>query len=129
MPPPSNIKQVQSINGCLTSLRRFISKLAEISLPFFQALKESVKVKGIIWNLACQEAFDSLKQYLSTPTPPVLSRHVFGEPLYLYLVVASKAVSFYLLRKEDDKQFPIYYVSHVLRDAEVRHPTIEKMAY
>lgn len=36
MPPPSNTKQIQSLNGCLTSLRRFISKLAERSLPFFQ---------------------------------------------------------------------------------------------
>lgn len=43
MPPPSNIKQVQSLNGRLTSLRRFISKLAERSLPFFQALKEAGK--------------------------------------------------------------------------------------
>lgn len=32
MPPPSTSKQIQSLNGCLTSLRRFISKLAERSI-------------------------------------------------------------------------------------------------
>lgn len=64
--PPSNIRQIQSLNGCLTSLRRFISKLAERSLPFFQALKQASKIKGILWTPTCQEAFDSLKQYCWT---------------------------------------------------------------
>lgn len=108
-------------------MRRFISKLAERSLPFFQDLKEAGKIKGILWTSACQEAFDSLKQYLSTP--PVSSRPVTGELLYLYLTVASEAVSSCFLREEDDKQFPVYHVIHVLRDTEVRYPTIEKVAY
>lgn len=125
--PPSNIKQVQSLNGYLTSLRRFISRLAEMSLSFCQALKEAGRIKGILLTSACQEAFDSLKQYLSIP--PILSRPVPEEPLCLCIAVGFESVSSCLLGKKDDKQFPVYYVSHVLRDAKIRYQTIEKVTY
>lgn len=127
MLPPSTPKHIQSLNECLTSLRRFISKLSEKSLPFFEALKGVSKSKEIEWTSTCQQAFESLKVYLTSP--PVLSRPVSGEPLYLYLAVAEEAVSSCLIREEDGKQLPIYYVSHVLRNAEVRYPMIEKVAY
>lgn len=67
MQPPSTPKHIQSLNGCLTSLRRFISKLFEKSLPFFEALKGVNRSKEIEWTSTCQEAFDSLKRYLTSP--------------------------------------------------------------
>lgn len=91
MPSPSSIKHIQSLNGCLTSLRLFISRLAEGSLPFFQALKDAGRVKGITWTSACQEAFVSLKKYLSSLS--IMSRPVPGEPFCLYLTIALEAVS------------------------------------
>jgi hypothetical protein len=39
MKVPKNIKDVQKFTGRLAALNRFISKLAERSLPIFQALK------------------------------------------------------------------------------------------
>ncbi|KAL0367030.1 UNVERIFIED_CONTAM: Ribonuclease HI [Sesamum radiatum] len=51
-----------------------------------------------------------------------------GETLYLYLSVAPQAVSSVLLREEEEKQLPIYYVSKVLNGAEGRYTPIEKMA-
>ncbi|KAL0462137.1 UNVERIFIED_CONTAM: hypothetical protein Slati_0101300 [Sesamum latifolium] len=48
--------------------------------------------------------------------------------LYLYLSVAPQAVSSILIREEDGKQLPIYYVSKVLNGAERRYTPIEKMA-
>lgn len=61
--------------------------------------------------------------------PPILSRPLSGEPFYLYLAVAYAAVSSCLIREEKGQQFPIYYVSHVLRGTAVRYPVIEKVAY
>ncbi|KAL0411576.1 UNVERIFIED_CONTAM: Pro-Pol polyprotein [Sesamum latifolium] len=52
----------------------------------------------------------------------------WGEALYLYLSTAPQAVSSVLIREEDGKQLPIYYVSKVLNGAEGRYTTIEKMA-
>ena len=52
-----------------------------------------------------------------------------GEELLIYLVVSEQAVSAVLVRVEEVEQKPIFYVSKVLRDTEVRYSNIEKMAY
>ncbi|KAL0426208.1 UNVERIFIED_CONTAM: hypothetical protein Slati_2795600 [Sesamum latifolium] len=52
----------------------------------------------------------------------------WGEALYLYLSAAPQAVGSVLIREEDGKQLPIYYVSKVLNGAEGRYTPIEKMA-
>jgi hypothetical protein len=41
MEPPSTKKGVQRLAGRLASLNRFISKLAERNLPFFEILKSA----------------------------------------------------------------------------------------
>ncbi|KAL0408272.1 UNVERIFIED_CONTAM: hypothetical protein Sradi_1761600 [Sesamum radiatum] len=51
-----------------------------------------------------------------------------GDTLYLYIPSTSQAISYVLVREEDNTQTPIYYVSKVLNRAESRYPTIEKMA-
>jgi hypothetical protein len=38
MRPPACIKEVRKLTGCLTALSRFISRLAERTLPFFKLL-------------------------------------------------------------------------------------------
>nr|GFC33053.1 reverse transcriptase domain-containing protein [Tanacetum cinerariifolium] len=43
LPSPQTIKEVQSLNGKLASLNRFLSKSAEKSLPLFQTLKNALK--------------------------------------------------------------------------------------
>jgi len=41
MGPIQNIKGVQQIIGCLAALSRFISRLSERGLPFYQLLKKA----------------------------------------------------------------------------------------
>ncbi|GJS91350.1 reverse transcriptase domain-containing protein [Tanacetum coccineum] len=43
LPSPRTIKEVQSLNGKLAGLNRFLSKSAEKSLPLFKTLKKCVK--------------------------------------------------------------------------------------
>ena len=40
MQPPRRIKDVQRLNGCITALGRFISRLGERALPFLKLLKK-----------------------------------------------------------------------------------------
>ncbi|XP_050247585.1 uncharacterized protein LOC126695025 [Quercus robur] len=75
----------------------------------------------------CEAAFQELKQYLSSP--PFLSPSKEGENLYLYLAVSASAVSAALIREEGKKQFPVYYISQALQEAESRYPRIEKIAF
>ncbi|GJT41288.1 reverse transcriptase domain-containing protein [Tanacetum coccineum] len=43
LPSPRTIKEVQSLNGKLASLNRFLSKSVEKSLPLFKTLKKCIK--------------------------------------------------------------------------------------
>jgi hypothetical protein len=47
MRPPARIKDVQKLMGCLATLSRFISRLAERALPFFKLLQ---KFEPFIWT-------------------------------------------------------------------------------
>ena len=104
MAPQKNIKKVQSLNGKVAALNRFVSRATDKCLPFFCTLK-----KFFEWTIECQRAFEDLKAYFSSP--PLLSPSQSGEELFLYLAVSSEAVSTILVRKEDRVQKPIYYTS------------------
>ncbi|KAL5576837.1 hypothetical protein UlMin_018536 [Ulmus minor] len=75
---------------------------------------------------ACEQALQDLKRYLTSP--PLLSKPKDGEQLYIYLAVSEGAVSAVLVREEEGKQFPVYYVSKSLLDAETRYTQLEKLA-
>ncbi|XP_077249149.1 uncharacterized protein LOC143888590 [Tasmannia lanceolata] len=93
MEAPTNVVEVQRLTGRLAALCHFMSKSAEKCQPFFKLLKN---IQEFEWTPACQEAFDSLKQYLQAP--PVLTKPEPYEELFLYLVVSSTAVSTVLVR-------------------------------
>jgi hypothetical protein len=80
MRPPQNRRDVQKVTGRIASLNRFISKLAECSLPFFAILRGSTKVE---WRAEQQRSFDDLKSYLKKL--PTLSSPERGQPLILYV--------------------------------------------
>ena len=41
--PPKNVKEVQSLNGKVAALNRFVSRAMDKFLPFFHTLKKSFK--------------------------------------------------------------------------------------
>ena len=43
MAPPRNVKEVQSLNGKVVALKRFVSRATDKCLPFFRMLKKSFK--------------------------------------------------------------------------------------
>jgi hypothetical protein len=113
MEPPSIKKGAQRLAGILASLNRFISRLAERSLPFFEILKSAEVFQ---WGPAQQKAFEELKQYLidlTTLTPPSPRA-----PLLLYMAASYSAVSVALVQEKLDgqvkKQAPVYFIFEVL---------------
>ena len=43
MTPPRNVKEVQSLNGKVATLNRFVSRATDKCLPFFRTLKKSIE--------------------------------------------------------------------------------------
>ena len=112
---PKTVKEVQSLNGKIVALNRFVSQATNKCLPFFCTLKRSFE-----WMDECQQAFENLNMYLSSS--PLLSPSRPGEKLYLYLAVSQAAVSAVLVREEDRSQRLVYFASRAFRGAEERYP-------
>nr|XP_025661188.1 uncharacterized protein LOC112756783 [Arachis hypogaea] len=123
MTSPHTIKEVQRLTGRLAALSRFLPCLASKSSCFFQTLKNK---KAFQWTDECEQAFTTIKETLSKP--PILQTPLQGEPLFLYLFVTNWAISSALVAEREKKQFPIYFTSKTLQNAELRYPSIEKLA-
>ena len=93
MTPPRNVKEAQSLNDKVAALNRFMSRATNKCLPFFRTLKKSFK-----WTAECQQAFEDLKTYLSSPS--LLSPSKLGEEMFLYLAVSLAVVSAAFVREE-----------------------------
>ncbi|XP_010462569.1 PREDICTED: uncharacterized protein LOC104743154 [Camelina sativa] len=124
LPSPRNTREVQRLTGRIAALNRFISRSTDKCLPFYQLLRSNKKFE---WDDKCESAFQELKNYLATP--PVLAKPDQGETLYLYIAVSSSTVSGVLIKEDRGDQHPIFYVSKSLDGAELRYPTLEKLAY
>lgn len=67
----------------------------------------------------CKEALGQLKKYLTTP--PLLSKLVDRERLFIYLGVSERAISAVPVREEDETQLP------VILDAETPYTQMDKL--
>ena len=105
----------------IAALNRFIFRSADRCRPFFQLLN---KWKGFEWTEECALAFQQLKEYLSRP--PIMSKPKVDEVLFAYIAVASHAVSLVLVQVDSGVQRPVYYMSKLLHEAEVRYLPLEK---
>ncbi|PKU60022.1 putative mitochondrial protein [Dendrobium catenatum] len=122
MPPPRNLRQLRSLQGQLAFIRRFISNLSGRCQPFSKLMKKDVRFK---WDAECQEAFDSIKRYLSNS--PILAAPIPGKPLILYTAALEESLGALLTQNnEEGKQNALYYISRRLIGAESRYSPIEK---
>src|SRR3954469_12087839 len=128
MQEPTDIRGVQQLTGRLAALSRFISRLGERTLPFYQLLRKGEKFE---WTEEARKVFADLKKTLSTP--PILAVPKEGEKLYLYVAVRNSVVSTALVveRNEEGKvqsiQRPIYYLSMLLTKSQQRYPHYQKL--
>lgn len=60
--------------------------------------------KGVefVWDQACQDAFESIKEYLTKP--PVLAAPVPGRPFILYICALDHSLGALLAQKDDKKK-------------------------
>ncbi|XP_058774357.1 uncharacterized protein LOC131648633 [Vicia villosa] len=123
--PTSNSKKsIQTLNGMLTSLSRFVAKFPQHALPLFKLLRKEIAFE---WTEDCERALSHLKRALSSPL--ILSRPEAREILYLYLAISTEAVSATLIRESLEGQKPIYFTSKALQGPEVRYQQIEKFGF
>ncbi|GJU34960.1 reverse transcriptase domain-containing protein [Tanacetum coccineum] len=125
LPSPQAIKEVQSLNGKLASLNRFLSKSAEKSLLIFKTLKKCIKKSDFHWTPEAKQAFKQLKQHLSEL--PMLVAPKPKEELIVYLSASHGAISVVLMTERDKVQTPVYFVSRALQGPELNYTPMEKL--
>ena len=64
MRSPKNLKEVQQLLGHLTTLSRFVPRLAELIRPMAQMFHKTSKFS---WNETCEDIFGQLREFLSSP--------------------------------------------------------------
>src|SRR3954466_6792711 len=128
MQEPTDVKGMQQLTGRLVALSRFISRLGERTMPFYQLLWKGEKFE---WTEESRKAFADLKKTLSTPL--ILAVPKEREKMYLYVAAHNSAVSTVLIveRTEEGKvqsiQRPIYYLSMLLTKSQQRYPHYQKL--
>ncbi|XP_059670871.1 uncharacterized protein LOC132316408 [Cornus florida] len=101
---PKTIKEVQALTGRIAALSQFISKLSDHCKSFFDTIRSNGR-----------------------QSPPILSAPEPGEKLFLYLGVSSIATSTVLIRCKKRAQYPVFYVSKTMTDAEWRYSKAERV--
>ena len=118
---PTTLKEVQSLVGKLTSLSRFLPRLAEKIRPIVKTLKKADRFQ---WSEECERTFTEIKAAVSST--PMLQKPTLGGGLLLYISPSEDVISAALVQQEDQK--PVYFVGRALQDAETRYQLIEKVA-
>nr|GEV59537.1 reverse transcriptase domain-containing protein [Tanacetum cinerariifolium] len=122
LPSPQTIKEVQSLNGKLASLNRFLFKSAEKSLPLFKTLKKCIKKSDFHWTAEAEQTFQHLKQHLSEL--PLLVAPKPQEELIMYLFATYGAISAVLMtaRQKDSDGIFRHILSWSLRTSPSSRP-------
>jgi hypothetical protein len=97
MGPIKKLKGVQCVTGCIVALSRFIARLGERSLPLYKLMKKS---DHFAWTPEAQEALDSLKNMLKSPS--ILTALTTEEPMLMYISATTQVVSAALVIERED---------------------------
>ena len=104
---PTCKKDMQKFLGKVNYLRRFISNL----FGKIDAFTPNIWLKNEVeftWGVKQQEAFEKIKQYLSSP--PVLKAPSRGVPFRLYVAAEDKVIGAVLTQETEGKEYTITYV-------------------
>ena len=122
-PAPASRKRVQQLTDRLAALGRFIPQFTGHLKLFFVILKGTNQAG---WNEECDKALIAIKQYLTEPL--VLASPEAGQILFVYLVVSNVSVSTALLKEDENRNRPIFFVNKSLADAETQYSHLEQAA-
>ncbi|GKC30030.1 hypothetical protein Tco_1037324 [Tanacetum coccineum] len=99
---PKTIKEVQSLNSKLADLDRFLSKIAEKCIPFFEMLKGCLEKKDFTWTREADKAFEEMKSYIEK-IPTLVVPKARGS-LIIYLASSRECIGLRAQRIRDRVQ-------------------------
>jgi hypothetical protein len=106
LPPPSTLRQLQSLQGKEKFIHRFIPNYAEITHGFTRLLK---KGSEFVWDTITNNSFKALK--LSLTRAPLLFPPDYSHDYFLYLAASDYTIGMVLVQEDDaNDEHVIYYL-------------------
>ena len=125
-PKPKTLKDLRSFLGFASYYRRFVPHFAQVARPLHELLtklyeggkhgKQRGKSVKCDWSRECHNAFEALKQALTSP--PVLAYPVYVKTFIVEVDASNEGLGAVLSQEPDRKVRPIAYASRALRGAE-----------
>jgi hypothetical protein len=112
--PPKSVHQIRSFLGLAGYYCRFIPDFSRIAKPMTELLKKGVK---FVWSEACEKAFHSLRQHLTSA--PVLVQLDNSKPFEVFCDASGTGLGCVLMQEGR----VIAYASRALRPHEIIYPT------
>lgn len=121
-PVPQCKKELMRFLGMAGYYRKFCPNFSTIANPLTCLLKKSSE---LIWNEACQQAFEQIKAILMVS--PVLSSPNFDKEFVLQIDASNMGCGAVLLQEdEDDVCHPVAYFSKKFSKCQHNYSTVEK---
>lgn len=122
---PHNLKSLQSFLGKTNFLRRFIPNYSEVAMPIQSLLNKYVK---FVWQEDGKKASKEIKCAIARA--PILVSLNYSKDFMIFCFASEDTIAGVLLQKnKDGHEQPIYFMSRVLQNSELKYNTMEKQAY
>ena len=121
MPVRSSKTELQSFLGLVNFYRGFSPHLAEVALPLYRLTHKN---ESFVWDVVHEQAFVRVKKLLTGSQ--ILRIPDFELPFLLSTDASSVALGAVLSQEIDGNEYPIFFASRTLSDAERNYSVIEK---
>ena len=120
-PIPLDIRSLRGFLGLTSYYRRFVESYSRLAKPLYHLTQKGVPYR---WTPECQQAFDTLKDKLTSA--PILVYLDFEVPFVLEMDASHCGLGAVLAQRQaDGSTRPIAYASRTLQGAEANYPSSE----
>ncbi|KAK3093316.1 hypothetical protein FSP39_013979 [Pinctada imbricata] len=120
-PVPCNVTEVRSFLGLCSYYRRFVPNFASLASPLHKLTKMGTRFD---WTQACQEAFLTLKEALTSA--PILANPNFAYPFILDTDASDQSIGAVLSQNIDGTERVCAFASRTLSKSERRYCVTRK---
>jgi len=121
LPPPVNIKGIQSFLGHCVFYHIFIRNFSQIARPMTRLLTKDVPFE---FDDECLESFNILKKTLTSA--PIIQHHDWSLPFKIMCHASDYAVGAVLGQTKDKMHHAIAYACKTMTEAQLNYATTEK---
>jgi hypothetical protein len=124
IPPPRNLRQLQSLQGKAKFLRCFVPDYTIRAHCFLRLLRHDIPFH---WDDYAQQSFDDIKETLSNA--PLISAPYYNRNYIPYVSTSAVSVAGVLIQiRDDNHEHVIYYVSKNLSGPPLKYKHEEKLS-